>query len=93
MTAKFGDPVGRLASREKLHSSERKANMASMHMQLKGLWANVERYARRYNYRYEWVWHRGLVNNNTWLHKLGVAELMSLLGDGIRVGTMLRRET
>lgn len=67
--------------------------MAAIHMQLKGLWANVERSARRYGYRYEWVWHRALVNNNTWLHKLGVYEIMSLLGDGIRVGNMLRRDT
>ena len=76
-----------------MYPADRKANMINMHLQLKRLWANAERYARRYNYRYEWVWHRGLVNNNTWLLKLGVNELLSLLGRGTRVGTMLGRET
>lgn len=67
--------------------------MASMHMQLKRLWANVDRYARKYDYHWEWAWRRELANNNTWLNKLAVGEMMSLVGDGTRVGTMLRRDT
>lgn len=36
-TSRVGDPTGRLKGREQVHSSIRKANMASMHMQLKKL--------------------------------------------------------
>ncbi|KAI9682069.1 MAG: tyrosyl-tRNA synthetase [Caeruleum heppii] len=92
-TAKVGDPTGRTKSREKEHSTVRKAYMVGMHYQLKKLWANVEQYGRKYGYEWEWAWHRELVNNNTWLNKLSVMELMQVLGPGMRLGTMMGKET
>ena len=72
----------------------RKANMVSMHYQLKKLWANVDQLARRkYGYKEEWVWHRELVNNNAWMNKLPMLEVLQLLGPGVRLGTMLGRDT
>lgn len=67
--------------------------MASIHMQLKSLWGNVEPYASKYGYRWEWAWHRELTNNNTWLNKLELTEVLRLIGEGTKVGTMLGRET
>lgn len=66
--------------------------MASMHYQLKRLWVNVEQYAIKYGYRWEWAWHRELANNNAWLNKLEFAEVLRLLGSGVRIGTMLGRD-
>lgn len=62
-------------------------------MQLKSLWANAERYAAKYDYRWEWAWHRELTNNNVWLNKLPLTEVLRLIGDGTRVGTLLGRDT
>ena len=65
-----------------------------MHLQLKKLWKNVELYTnQKYGYKWEWAWHRELVNNNMWLNGLGIAELLRLLGRGLRLGTMLGRDT
>ncbi|KAI9825877.1 MAG: tyrosyl-tRNA synthetase [Thelocarpon impressellum] len=92
-TAKIGDPTDRTKSRDVQPSAVRKANMVSMHYQLKKLWANVEQYGRRHGYIWEWAWHRELVNNNAWMNKLPVMELLQLLGPGVRMGTMLAKET
>ena len=92
-TAQIGDPTGRITSRERVASSERKANMATMHIGLKKLWINVETHARKYGYMWEWAWHRELVNNNAWINKLPMIEVLKLLGPGVRIGTMLGRDT
>ena len=62
-------------------------------MQLKSLWAHVEYAARGYGYFWEWAWRREVTNNNAWLNKLPVIELLKLLGSGVRLGTMLGRDT
>ena len=67
--------------------------MLKVHMQLKAIWANVERHAKDYGYEWEWAWHRELTNNNAWLNKLPALELLKLLGRGVRLGTMLGRDT
>ena len=92
-TAKVGDPIGRLTARDKEHSSIRAANMVNMHYQLKKLWANVEKYGEKFGHKWEWAWHRELVNNNTWLNKLSVIELLQILGSGMRLGPMLGKDT
>jgi tyrosyl-tRNA synthetase len=93
-TAQIGDPTGRTTSRDIQHSSVRKANMASMHYQLKMIWANVERHAKlRYGYEPQWAWKRELVNNNMWLQKVSILEFLKLVGRANRVGTMLGRDT
>lgn len=92
-TAKIGDPTDRLTSRKKEQPSVRTANMTSMHFQLKRLWVNVEACGRRYGYKYTWAHHRELVNNSTWWNKLPMLEVLQILGPGMRMGTMLTRET
>ena len=92
-TAKIGDPTGRTASRPKTAAALRTANMVAMHYQLKKLWLNVEAYGRKYGYNWEWSWHRELVNNNAWLNKLSIMEVLQVLGPGMRIGTMLSRDT
>ncbi|KAI9715477.1 MAG: hypothetical protein M1812_005953 [Candelaria pacifica] len=92
-TAKIGDPSGRTTSREVQGSLIRKTNMVSMHYQLKKLWVNVEQFARKYGYKWEWAWHRELVNNNAWMNKLPMVQVLQLLGPGVRLGTMLGRDT
>jgi tyrosyl-tRNA synthetase len=92
-TSRIGDPTGRLKGREQVHSSVRKANMASMHMQLKKLGASIERYGKRHGYEKKWIWKRALVNNNTWWNKVPFLEVLRDLGSHTRLGPMLGRET
>ncbi|KAI9887999.1 MAG: tyrosyl-tRNA synthetase [Watsoniomyces obsoletus] len=93
MTVKIGDPIGRLTQRATKESHQRKADMTNMHYQLKLLWKNVELHARKHGYEWEWAWKRELANNNAWLNKLTVNDFLNLLGSGVRLGTMLSRET
>ena len=73
--------------------SDRKANMVSMHYQLKKLWVHVEEYGRKYGFNWEWSWKRELVNNNAWMNKLPLMEVLQMLGRGVRLGTMLAKQT
>ncbi|KAE8443522.1 hypothetical protein EG329_001762 [Mollisiaceae sp. DMI_Dod_QoI] len=92
-TAKIGDPTDRLTSRTKEHSSVGTANMANMHIQLKNLWLNVEACGKKYGYNWEWAWHRELINNNAWWNSLPMLQVLQLLGPGMRLGSMLARDT
>ncbi|KAL8802303.1 MAG: hypothetical protein Q9200_006625 [Gallowayella weberi] len=92
-TAGIGDPTGRTKDREPMSPHVRKANIVTMHYQLKSLWVNVESYAKKYGYQWEWAWRRALANNNIWWNKLPFLEILRLLGPGLRVGTMLGRDT
>ena len=67
--------------------------MVSMHYQLKKLWQQAEFHARQYGFNYEWAWHRELLNNNIWLNRLPVLDVLRLLGPGLRMGPLLGKET
>ena len=92
-TVKIGDPTDRLTTRERQQSSVRTENMVKIHYQLKKLWVNVEAYGRKYGYNWEWAWKRELVNNNSWMNKLPLMEVLQVLGPGMRLGPMLARDT
>lgn len=92
-TSKIGDPTDRLTSRDKQHSSVISGNMTNMHAQLKQMWKNVESYGQKYGYKWEWAWHRELINNNAWWNSLPMLEVLQILGPGMRLGSMLARET
>ncbi|KKA22576.1 Tyrosine--tRNA ligase [Rasamsonia emersonii CBS 393.64] len=85
--------VGILQGREPMHSSVRKANMVSMHIQLKKLGACIEQYGIRHGYQREWAWKRALTNNNVWWNKTTLSEVLRDLGAYIRIGPMLGRDT
>src|SRR5271155_4861787 len=92
-TARIGDPTDRLKEREKVHRATRKANMVSMHAQLKMLGELIERHAKRRGYHREWAWRRALVNNSTWYQKLPLLEFLQTMGAAARIGPMLGRDT
>ncbi len=73
--------------------AKRKANIASMHAQLKRLGASIESYADRRGYKREWAWRRALENNVTWWSKTSARDFLSILGRHIRIGPMLGRDT
>lgn len=92
-TAKIGDPTGRLTSRDKLSSSDATMNMTKIHYQLKKLWENVDIQMRARGYEADWARMRGIVNNNHWWNKQPMLEVLRRVGQALRVGPMLSRDT
>ena len=92
-TAKIGDPTDRLTTRENTKEAIRTENMVKMHSQLKKLWLNVEAYGKKYGYKWESAWKRALLNNDTWMNHLPMMEFLQVLGPGMRMGSMLARDT
>ncbi|KAI1827106.1 tRNA synthetase class I [Xylaria intraflava] len=92
-TAKVGDPIGRLHTREATSSADRAMFVTKIHYQLKRIWQNVDRQATRFGYTKEWSWNRELLNNNSWYNTTSILEIVSRLFTGVRIGTMMSRET
>ena len=89
-TARVGDPSGRLTSRAQTADNVQSSNAEAMFRQVAGLWKNAERYAERHGSKFKQF---RLLNNEDWLTKLNVPDFLKTLGNGMRVGTMLGRDT
>lgn len=92
-TAKIGDPTDRLETRESQHRTVRARNTVNMHFQLKSLWINAEAYGLKYGYKWNWAWKRALLNNNSWMNKLPIMEVLQIMGPGVRLGAMMAKDT
>lgn len=92
-TAKIGDPIGRLESREAMSSGDAAKNIVKIHYQLKKLWAHVDERARHYGYQEDWAWKNALLTNSTWWNKQPLLEILKRLGAFMRMGPMLSRES
>ncbi|VBB71668.1 Tyrosyl-tRNA synthetase mitochondrial precursor encoded by the yts1 gene [Podospora comata] len=92
-TAKIGDPTDRLVSRTPLKRTDLTMNLTKIHYQLKALWMNVEEQARRRGFEKDWAWKRAVVNNSTWWNSLPLIEVLKRLGDSMRMGPLLSRDT
>ena len=89
-TARVGDPSGRLSSRAKTADDVQKSRFEAMYEQTGKLWDNAMRHARRHGY------HEGehsLLDNSEWLDKLNALNFLKTLGNGMRLGVMLGRDT
>ena len=92
-TAKIGDPSDRLKTRAASTKSVQVHNLVSMHYQLERLWLNVETYGKKYGYIPNGTWKRALFNNGAWWDKTTLIEVLQTLGPGMRMGSMLARDT
>ncbi|SMR44438.1 unnamed protein product [Zymoseptoria tritici ST99CH_3D1] len=92
-TAKVGDPSGRLTSRAAATESTIDANFRALHAQIGGVWENAIQYGRRHGDKAENAGRRELLNNAAWLDKLSILDFLRIMGNGMRVGTMLGRDT
>lgn len=92
-TSRIGDPEGRLTAREEVGRKTRSANMALMHNQLKRFGPLMESYAKRRGYEREWSWRRALLNNAEWHSTLPWTELIREMGQYVRLGPMLGRDS
>ena len=92
-TAKIGDPTGRLSSRKSMDTVEGISNLTSMNMQVRKLWRNLGDVVATHGYKKELSWRREVWNNGTWLSKLGMVDFLAVMGRGMRLGTMMGRDT
>lgn len=92
-TARVGDPSGRLTSRGKTAESVHETNFKTMFAQLGGIWDNVIQYGQRHGYQPEARGTRALLDNASWLDTLNILDFLKLMGNGMRLGTMLGRDT
>jgi tyrosyl-tRNA synthetase len=92
-TAKIGDPEGRLTARKDVSRTERNANVALMHTQLRRFGELMHRYAERRGFKREWAWRRSLINNIEWHGKVPWATMMQTMGRHVRLGPMLGRDS
>ncbi|KAK5126550.1 hypothetical protein LTR85_009484 [Meristemomyces frigidus] len=92
-TARVGDPSGRLTSRAKTAESVHETNFRTMYAQLDSIWDNATQYGERHGYQSEATAKRALLNNASWLDKLNILDFLKLMGNGMRLGAMLGRDT
>ena len=89
-TARVGDPSGRLTSRAKTADDVQKSRFEAMYEQTGKLWDNAMRHARRHGYN---EGEHSLLDNSEWLDKLNALNFLKTLGNGMRLGMMLGRDT
>lgn len=93
-TAKIGDPSDRLKTRDPQHAAARARNTASIKQQLQGLWHNVHNYSKKYGYGLHPAPLKGYVRDNSrWWDQITLLEFLQVLGPGMRLGSMLARDT
>lgn len=96
-TARVGDPSGRLISRVRTAEEDQKRNLEGMKRQVGRVWGSAMEYAQRRQVGLE-AEGKGrteyqLLDNASWLDGLNVLDFLRYMGNGMRVGTMLGRET
>lgn len=89
----IGDPSGRTTARSRQGADVQTMNIESIRRQLDKLWTHVKCLGIKHQYSPETSRKQEILNNRTWLEKLNAVELMRDLGSGMRLGTMLSRDS
>lgn len=92
-TARVGDPSGRLTSRTKTVESSYSDDFIRMNGQLERIWENLIPYGARHGYAEIATGSYKVMTNAEWLDKLNILDFLRLMGNSMRVGTMLSRDT
>ncbi|KAF2192638.1 tyrosyl-tRNA synthetase-like protein [Zopfia rhizophila CBS 207.26] len=92
-TVGIGDPSGRTTARKHQDANVQDMNIRSIDVQLKSLWTHVKALGTKHKYPQEIERKRELLDNSQWLNKLGATKLMRDLGTGMRLRTMLNRDS
>ena len=92
-TARVGDPSGRLTSRARTAESVHETNFKTMFAQVGRIWENASIYGQRHGYQGSSNGRRELLDNASWLDSLNILDFLKLMGNGMRLGAMLGRDT
>jgi tyrosyl-tRNA synthetase len=89
-TARVGDPTGRLVSRQEMGEDVQAKNLKSIKKQVGALWAHMNDITKDSRPgSMEWK----VLDNAEWLSKVNILEFLRIVGSGMRVGTMLGKDT
>lgn len=93
-TAKIGDPSGRTSARAAQSHADQTTNADKIHGQLSQLWIGAEHELTRHGLSADAsIRQRKIVTNNSWLERTPMLDIMRQLLPGVRLGTMLGRDT
>ncbi|KAF1974395.1 hypothetical protein BU23DRAFT_589129 [Bimuria novae-zelandiae CBS 107.79] len=92
-TVKIGDPSGRTSERARQDDNVRNMNILSMRRQIDQLWTNVKCLGIKHRFPENISRTRKFLDNNSWLANLSAIDLMRDLGSGMRLGSMLARDS
>ncbi|KAF3051622.1 tyrosyl-tRNA synthetase [Didymella keratinophila] len=92
-TVQIGDPSGRTTARSRQGADVQTMNIESIRRQLDQLWNHVKCLGIKHHFSPETSRKQVILNNRDWLEKLNAVELMRDLGSGMRLGTMLSRDS
>ncbi|KAJ4286055.1 tyrosyl-tRNA synthetase [Kalmusia sp. IMI 367209] len=92
-TVQIGDPSGRTTARTRQGADVQSMNILSMRRQLEKLWVNVRCLGIKHQHPANVSRKKELLDNHTWLSKLSAVDLMRDLGSGMRLGSMLARDS
>ncbi|KAK3702919.1 tyrosyl-tRNA synthetase [Vermiconidia calcicola] len=92
-TARVGDPTGRLTSRESTGADVQRSNFEAMFDQTGRLWKTAMLYAQGHGYEEEGIGEHRVLDNAEWLDKLNILDFLKMMGNGMRLGAMLGRDT
>ncbi|KAF2440674.1 tyrosyl-tRNA synthetase-like protein [Karstenula rhodostoma CBS 690.94] len=92
-TVLIGDPSGRTTERARQADDVRTMNILNMRRQIVQLWTHVKCLGIKHRFPAEISRSRKFLDNHTWLQNLSATELMRDLGSGMRLGSMLARDS
>ncbi|KAF2476545.1 uncharacterized protein BDR25DRAFT_277747 [Lindgomyces ingoldianus] len=92
-TVQIGDPSGRTSARTRQSKEAQDMNCINMRAQLKKLWINVKALGIKHKYSEKTSRRRDVMNNIVWLNSLGAVRLIQDVGSGMRLGSMLNRDS
>ncbi|KAF2437111.1 hypothetical protein EJ08DRAFT_602053 [Tothia fuscella] len=94
-TGSVGDPTGRTSSRPHLPSDTRNTNVKAIKEQLRRMIGNLGSVTTKHfeSQQYLPVQDHGILNNDAWLRKTSIMDILGTIGTGLRLGAMLGRDT
>ncbi|KAF2691718.1 tyrosyl-tRNA synthetase-like protein [Lentithecium fluviatile CBS 122367] len=91
-TVQIGDPSGRTTARSRQGEDVQTMNIRCMERQLDKLWIHVKCLGIKHKFP-QFRLKKDVLNNREWLGRLSAVELMRDLGSGMRLGSMLARDS
>lgn len=94
-TAGVGDPTGRSTARIQSTRDVRLDNTRYIDAQIQRLWKNVAILAEKHLTEIPKDMQRDgkVLNNDDWLSKISIMDVLSTIGSGLRLGPLLGRDT
>lgn len=82
-----------MTARQQLGTDSQSMNVTSIKGQLRDLWTNVKCLGIKHQFSQSAGRGYEILNNRMWLQRLTAVDLMRDLGSGMRLGSMLARDS